>query len=283
MLRTVVLNISIFKPYLINYFAFKEISKCKYQIKNQIIKQQGFFSDTTTHLSIRWIFFHLLLFLHTKRKILDLFSQNLNNKKYKWFRPYICRGYKGTYYIYYPHPEKFTRTKKTTKTKSKNEAREKLDIFIKNLYKGVKDEQIKTLSDLNKAILYYYKESHSKRTLEMYSGAINKYIRIYGTVELGQVSLLSIENYKIKIAQFTSKTTANINFRTLKSAFNFAKKYGAIHENPCTAINQFKIPECQKKCFESEELSILFENLSNPVLKRIVCFALYSVPESEKY
>ncbi len=99
---------------------------------------------------------------------------------------------------------------------------------------------------------------------------------VIGCKELRQISLRNLEDFKIAIAEKTSKVTANIYLRTLKSAFYFAVKLGVLSENIFTAIKQFPIPERQKLSFEPEELKVLFDAIEEPYLKRIVFFALYS-------
>lgn len=206
---------------------------------------------------------------------MDLFSQN-NITKYRCFEPFLSKEYKGTYYVYYFDHQKNSRTKKSTKTKKQREAEKYLSQFRKSIFLGTKDEKLKYMSELTEKINYYYKHSHSPKTLEIYKTAINKFMAVNGNIPLNQITFRSIEQFKIRVAEVTSKTTANIYIRTLKSALYFAKNYGFIYENPFVGIKLFNIPEKEILSFEAEEMKLLMETIKEPYLKRIVSFAVTS-------
>lgn len=206
---------------------------------------------------------------------MDLFSQN-NNSKYRCFEPFLSKEYKGTYYVYYFDHQKNTRTKKTTKTRNQREAEKFLSQFRKSIFLGTKDEKINFMNELIEKIFFYYKHSHSTKTLEIYKTAINKFIAVNGNIPLNQITFRSIEQFKIRIAEVCSKTTANIYIRTLKSALYFAKNYGFIYENPFVGIKQFSLPEKEILSFEPEMMKLLIEIIKEPYLRRIVLYAVTS-------
>lgn len=204
---------------------------------------------------------------------MDLFSQNNNKSKYNCFEPFLQKEYKGTYYVYYFDHVKSIRTKKSTKTKNQREAEKFLQQFRKSIFLGTKDEKIKYLNELLDKILFYYKHSHSIKTLELYKTSINKFISVNGNIPLNHVTLRAIENFKIRIAETRSKTTANIYIRNLKSAFYFALNYGYMYENPFVGIKQYKLADKEKLSFESDEMKFILSIIKEPFLKRIVRFA----------
>lgn len=204
---------------------------------------------------------------------MDLFSQNNIKSKYKCFEPFLQKEYKGTYYVYYFDHLKATRTKKSTKSKTQREAEKFLKQFRKSIFLGTKDEKIKYLNELLDKILFYYKHSHSLKTIELYKTSITKFIAVNGNIPLNQVTLRGIEFFKIRIAETRSKTTANIYLRNLKSAFYFAMNYGFIYENPFIGIKQFKIEDKEKLSFEPEDMTLILNIIKEPFLKRIVSFA----------
>jgi len=124
------------------------------------------------------------------------------------------------------------------------------------------------------SILHYYKQSHSKKTLEIYATAFKKFMSVNGDIRLIDVSIRAIEDFKNRVADVNSKTTANIYLRTMKSAFNFAKNFGYVYENPFTGIKKFTIPERERICFEPDQMKQIIENIDKPYLKRIVLFAV---------
>lgn len=207
---------------------------------------------------------------------MDLFSQPNIKPKYKAFEPFISRGYKRNFYIYYFNWETGTRTKLTTKTRNQSNAIKELHNFKINYYKGTRHEKIKFVSELMSSILHYYKQSHSKKTLEIYTTAFKKFMSVNGDIRLVDVSFHAIEDFKIRVAEVSSKTTANIYLRTLKSAFNYAKSLGYIYENPFTGIKKFILPERDRICFEPVQMQQILENMEKPFLKRIVLFAVYT-------
>lgn len=207
---------------------------------------------------------------------MELVFQNNTNSKYKCFEPFLQKEYKGTYYVYYFDHIRGIRTKKSTKTKTQREAEKFLKQFRKSLYLGTKDEKIKYMYELTDKILYYYKQSHSRKTLEMYKTAINRFIAVNGNLPLNHVTFRAIENFKIRIAEHRSKNTANIYIRTLKSAFYFAINYGFMYENPFVGIKQYKSVEKEKLSFEPQEMKLILDLIKEPYLKRIVLFAATS-------
>ena len=87
--------------------------------------------------------------LHSCFDISTITSKYLNNKlKNRAFEPFLCKGYKGRYDIYYFDFEKCVRTKKSTKTKNQAEAFRELSKFKTNFYKGNKKERMTKLEIL---------------------------------------------------------------------------------------------------------------------------------------
>jgi len=200
----------------------------------------------------------------------------INPKEIRYIEPIISKGYKGKYDIYYTNIKTGKRSKKTTKTAIQREANKELDKFKRIYYNNIEDQKIKYISDLLRVINEYKKCRLSKKTLELYNISFKKLISVVGNKELRFIMYMDVEKLISRIVEKISKSSINIYIRTLKAGFNYAKKLGAIYENPVNAVDLFKIPNKPRLCFENEDIPKLIDCLDRPFLIRIVKFALES-------
>lgn len=199
-----------------------------------------------------------------------------SSKQVKYIEPFISKGYKGKYDIYYIDLKTGKRTKKTTSITSQRLAYRDLELFKKAYYNNLDTVKINTLFELHDLILKFRKSDLSVKTLKMYSTAFQKLINLIGNKELRFVIFKDLEYFKSILAGVLKPNTVNIYLRTLKSAFNYAKTLGAIYENPVNAVKFIKIPERDRLCFEEKDIPLLLNSIKQPFLKRIVKFGILS-------
>ncbi|MCI0450280.1 MAG: site-specific integrase [Chlorobi bacterium] len=197
-----------------------------------------------------------------------------NPYSYKHIEPFIGKGYKGNYYIYYTNLETGKRTKKTTNTKNQREANRELEIFKRRYYNNIGDLKIRRISELSAYYRQYKNQDFRPRTLEIYFTAFKKLISVIGDKELRKIIFLDMDRFKSILSGKMKDNSVNIYLRTLKSAFNFAKKAGLIDYNPMDGIKMIKIDEKERLCFEKEDVPKLIKCLELPFLERIVKFNL---------
>jgi len=197
-----------------------------------------------------------------------------NPYSYKHIEPFISKVYKGNYYIYYTNLETGKRTKKTTKTKNQREANKELELFKRRYYNNIGDLKIRRISELNTYYKQYKNLDFRPRTLELYYLAFKKLITVLGDKELRKIIFLDMDRFKAILAGTMKENSVNIYLRTLKAAFNFAKKAGLIDYNPMDGIKMIKVDEKERLCFEKEDMDKLINCLDLPYLKRMVKFNL---------
>jgi integrase len=191
---------------------------------------------------------------------------------------YLYKRSNGFYYIGYFY-EGLKRWKSTGK-QTKFEALKILQNFEQHLQKKQTSisfeqfiEQFKTL------------QAHSFRvgTLSLYEHAFNSFKAIIGNKLLSQYTLRDVETFKSKrLETYKSETktitptTVNIEFRTLRAAFNLAIKWQLLKENPFTKSSQVKAVEQLPTYLTREDFQKVLAATVEQVLKDIFLFAALS-------
>ncbi|MCI0450649.1 MAG: tyrosine-type recombinase/integrase [Chlorobi bacterium] len=191
---------------------------------------------------------------------------------------FISKGYKGIYNLYFKNPKTGKRTKISTGTRNQQEAYQFLRKFEKNEVMAINKSAPRhlTLTDLKNEILDYVKVNYEAKTFEVYSNTFKNILEYFGDKEIELLSLRDYEGYKAHRANLVSRTTVNIELRTLTAAFNIAVRFGLIRKNPISGVKQFSIPQKERLSLNNEELKIMIENIDNDLIKNIVLFALYT-------
>lgn len=102
---------------------------------------------------------------------------------------------------------------------------------------------IEKYSAVNKASKTVALDNASLKTLEKY----------LGDRMLGEITSFMIENFKFERTQNVKPVTFNIELRHLKAAFNKAKEWGYLKENPFNSVKQLKIPASNLPMFLTTE------------------------------
>lgn len=199
--------------------------------------------------------------------------------KAKLKKPFIGRGYKKKYDIYYTHPISGKRTKISTKTRIRTDAEIVYRKFMCQF--GLNTGSItgtinKKLSDLRDLIIFSNTRQKSPSTLDLYKSAFDHMIRIIGDKYLSSITRYECDIYVNELLNGRSKTTVNIYFRNMRSAFNIAISYGFMTENPFRFLKELITPEISRPLITEEEIDTLFKVIDNELMLRIVKFALLS-------
>lgn len=189
---------------------------------------------------------------------------------------YLSKGYKGLYDLYFINPFTGKRTKISTHKSTLKEAKKFRDEFQIDTYSKIAKAKIINLEDLRVEVLVYAKNNMAEKTYDLYRRSLTNLINIIGNRQLSLVGMRDIENFKNVRVQTIRKSSANMEFRTLKAIFNYAVKCGIIKTNPAVNVKQFKLPEKEKLAFTSEHIKSLLDITSDPIIKRITKFGLYT-------
>lgn len=193
---------------------------------------------------------------------------------------FISKGYNGVYDLYFLNPITSKRTKISTGTTNLKQAEKFKKSFSiedhSNPSNNIEENCIKTLEDLKVVALEYAKTNYSSNTLELYNLSIKDLIRIIGNRPLFNLRLKDFEAFKVKRINEVSRTTVNIEIRTIKAIFNLAFKFGYVEQNLTKGLTQLSIPEKEKLSFNDSDVSGLIKAIDKPVLKDIVVFTLHT-------
>jgi|SRR4030095_15059243 len=188
---------------------------------------------------------------------------------------YLSKGYKGIYDLYFTNPSTGKRSKLSTGKSNLRDAMKYRNDFQIDLL-NQSQPKVTNLIQLQEDVLEYVKYNFSLKTLEAYRLSLSNLIRILGNRALGLLGMKDFEKYKNERVSSVSKTTVNIEIRTIKAILNYAVRNGYLKTNPALNVRQFSIPEKEKLAFNSEELKKLLEAIADTLIKKITLFGLYT-------
>lgn len=189
---------------------------------------------------------------------------------------FLSQDRNGVYQLYYINPLTGKRTKKSTKTTSFKEALRFKKKFAPDDPDKVslKEQMSYSLYELKVEVLEYAKINMANSTYELYKKSINNLISFLGNKRISSVTYLQLERFKNHRAEKVSKTSANMEIRTIKAIMNFAVRSDFILKNPAANVKQFRLPEKEKMSFSKQDLEQIFNVITDPIIGRIVIFAL---------
>jgi site-specific recombinase XerD len=108
----------------------------------------------------------------------------------------------------------------------------------------------------------------------IYRPAFKSLISVIGNKRLLSYSVRDVEEFKAVRAKTCSPHTVNIEFRTLRAAFNCAVKWEIIADSPFMKSKQLKIPERTPQHFTKEEFLKFHSAVTEPILKELFLLAV---------
>ncbi len=190
---------------------------------------------------------------------------------------FISKGYKGIYDLYFTNPSNGKRTKISTGKKTRREAERFLLESENSKSKKPQSRQAKMFfSRLKNEILEYAESNFTPKTLEIYIRISKKLIETLGDREIHLYITKDFETYKnIRILK-VSKTTANIEIRTIRAMFNYAVRMGYLDSNPTNYVKQFSIPQKEKLSFNDVEVKRILDTVEDDYFKNLILFSLFT-------
>ncbi len=189
-----------------------------------------------------------------------------------------------TWYLHFTDSQG-KRQKISTKTSNRLEAEKvKKRFSISSEYSSEKDSFyiLPSASSINlisfkKRIVEYAKLNFTKANMELYERVLRYLIEIIGNKVVSCVSIVDVEKYKANRVNKVSKTTVNIELRTLRAIFNIAvQKWDIITKNPAKNIQQLSIPEKEILSLTNDETYRLLDVMDDYRFKKIVLFAFHT-------
>jgi integrase/recombinase XerD len=117
----------------------------------------------------------------------------------------------------------------------------------------------------------------SKKTVEMYARAFKTFLRLCENRLLTSIGPLDIEGFKALRAREVSPVSVNIELRTLRSAFNEAKRLKLIQENPFNGVKPVRVLDTEASHLSEPEFSTLLNAIEDTDFKNLVKFAVFTM------
>ena len=114
---------------------------------------------------------------------------------------------------------------------------------------------------------FKYVEGHKKQsTIQLERTYLPRVLKIIGNKLLRSIDQHSIDKWQAQFARAISPTTFNIVLRILHAAFNIAKRWRYIDENPFSHVEKLKVEE--KRLFlRNSEVEKIFELIDADILR----------------
>lgn len=187
---------------------------------------------------------------------------------------FLSKGFRGYYYLYYTDELTGKRKKISTKTKVKAEANQFLKLFNPEHTDRIKKPSLIYLDQLQGEVMKYANNNLTRSSIYIYQGVFKSLFRILGNKAIKYIPFTDIELYKAERIKQVSKTSVNIELRTMKAIFNYAIKSLYITENPLRHIKPYPIPQKERLSFDREEIGLILDTISNENIRNIVVFGL---------
>jgi len=130
------------------------------------------------------------------------------------------------------------------------------------------------ISDFAAEFQEYSYVNYSSGTLNLYRQSFASLISCIGDKSLKFISVRDVEYFKAQRAQQVSIVSVNIAFRTLKSAFNIACKWGIIQENVFRQSKQIRVPLHEPVYLTREQFRLLLTFVDEEVFHEVIVFAV---------
>ena len=131
-----------------------------------------------------------------------------------------------------------------------------------------------SLSEFECAYLTHSRSIHSPGTAESNATALAEFRRIVGDVPLHKISVRDIELFLAQKREEASDWTARKYLFALAAAFETARCWGHINDNPFRSVEKPKVPELLPVFFSRSEFDILIRVIPNHDLRELVFCAV---------
>ena len=188
---------------------------------------------------------------------------------------YLSKRSNGIYYLWY-HDENGRKQKTSTRCRSKAEALRFFREFKQDELKRKVAITRKSLKVFFEEYKIYSSSIHTVKTRKSIENAFNEFIRIVGDNRLNHIGIREIEGFLALKKGEASEWTARKYYIHLRSAFETARRWNYLAENPFIKVHKPKVAEVQPVYFSREELQALLKSIPEEWFKEFVLFALFT-------
>jgi integrase len=157
----------------------------------------------------------------------------------------------------------------TTGTKDRRLADKILHELTSRVAQGIYLEKTKKKKDISfqefmKEYLVYAAAQKQKSTVDLERTYIRKTVELIGNKTLRAIDQRDVDRWQAQLLAKLSVTSCNIILRTLRQAFNVAKRWHYVDENPFAHLSQLK-PVEKRLFFLDDELKRIFQVIDEDV------------------
>ena len=186
---------------------------------------------------------------------------------------FLSKRNNGIWYVFYLQPNG-KKNKISTGEKRKSDAIK----FLTNFEQKIKDQsyQKSTSIDLESFRFNYLKYSETKhrpKTTKQLKTIFDSLSDFLGNKMLLEITTKDIKDF-LQLKYKVSPYTAQKYLAYLRKAFNEAITDDYLTENPCSKINNFKMPEKQPLFFSENDFKVLLDEVEDNDLKDLINFAV---------
>lgn len=184
---------------------------------------------------------------------------------------YLSRRSKGVYYLWFVD-EVGRKHKVSTHTTLKSEAIQFLRDFRVT---HVRTAKSKRLSEFVAEFLAFAEATYSPKTFDIYRRVFGIFQKQTGDLTFQNVTARHIDQFKVsRLGDKLRAVSVNLELRALKAAFNVAKRWKLIAENPCAEVAQIPTPDEPPIFFNTPDFEKLLTTIAQGWLREMVVFAV---------
>ena len=148
--------------------------------------------------------------------------------------------------------------------------------IAKEISKKHEKPRVLTLSAFKRMIEQYAETNYSSGTASIYKRSFDKLIHCFGDIMLKSVTPLLIEKFKQECHKKVNAETANMYLRTISAAFNRAKEWRLLDDNPAKSCKLIRVPDKEPIYLPKESIKILIDKISDAQFRLIILLAVHT-------
>jgi integrase len=182
---------------------------------------------------------------------------------------YLSRRNNGVYYV--GQLVNGQRKWKSTGKRTKAEA-----LLVLKQFDAIRSQPlpVATLSQFKIKFLPYVQATFAHRTYLFYRVAMGHFLRIVGDIPLREISAEHVDRFVSERLSQVRAVTVDVELRTIKAAFNVARRWELLEKNPVVGVKRPTIPERPPTFFTKTQFAELMKAIDADWLREIVRFAV---------
>jgi integrase len=148
--------------------------------------------------------------------------------------------------------------------------------IAKEISKKHEKPRVLTLSVFKRMIEQYAETNYSNGTTSIYKRSFEKLIHSLGDIMIKSVTPLLIEKFKQECHKKVTAETANIYLRTISAAFNRAKDWKLLDDNPAKSCKLIRVQDKEPIYLSKESIKKMLEQISDAQFRLIILLAIHT-------